>query len=316
MKIFEWHREDWDIFVDKSPQGTIFNKSCFLESYNQPVRYLKCTSGDQDLAGFAFVETPEGIKSMPYQTFNGIIFRDLSDLKQYRRNETIFSVLQSFAEYLFHCYREVEFENHWDIIDMRPFDWLNYHEREKGYYRVIIRYTSHRDISMPDNTAGYARIRKRDLKKCIESTNCKTKESDDIELLNRFHDMTFDRQGIKKTEAQTKALINICKNLIHAKAGKLLVTNVNEEPAIASFFIYDRLRAYHLFVGTNLRFRDLGVGTKNLYDSCCYLNDALNIKELDMVGINSPLRGGYKLTYGGKIVPYYGIKKVLPRTID
>jgi len=313
MVISEWNKNDWDNFVDTSPQGTVFCKSYFLESYNQPVRYLKCSKGEENLAGFAFVESLDGTKLMYSPPSCGIILKDLSSLSRYRRNEITFNILQSFAEYLFNRYQNVEFNNHWDIIDMRPFEWLHYHEKEKGYFKIDVFYTSHLDISKSEDTSGYARGRKWDLKKGRETLRFKTEESGDIELLNYLHDMNFKKQGITRTKEQVNVLINICKNLLQANAGKLFVTKVNDEPAIATFFVYDRFRAYYLFVGTDLRFKDLGVGTKNLHDCCIYLNENLNIKELDMVGINSPKRGAYKLSYGGKIVPYYQVIKVPPK---
>ena len=127
------------------------------------------------------------------------------------------------------------------------------------------------------------------------------------------NEQNFKKKGIKRTKEMVEALKSICKNLLRVKSGKLLVTYSRNKPLVASFFVYDRFRAYHLFVGTDLKYKDLGVGTKNLHDSCIYLNKELNIKELDMVGINSPYRGSYKLTYGGRIMPYYQITKVLPR---
>ena len=136
MKICEWDKINWDVFVDRSPQGIVFCKSYFLESYDQPVKYLKCSKGEEILAGFAFIESSEGIKPMPFQGHSGIIFKDLSNLKIYYRDLITFRVLESFAEYLFHQYHYVEFSNHWDIIDMRPFDCLHYHEREKGYDKL------------------------------------------------------------------------------------------------------------------------------------------------------------------------------------
>ena len=312
MKIIECDKLQWDSFVDKSPQGVVFCRSYFAESYKKTVKYLQCVKGEKVYAGFAFVETSGNISPMPFHAYCGIIFADFSQFRPYKQNKIKFSALACFAEYLFDNYNEVSFVNHWDIVDVRPFEWINYHEKEKGYYEIHVRYTSLLDISKPDNTSGYARLRKRDFKKGIETNQFTTNESDDIEMLNYLNDMNFKRQGITRTKGEIEALKSICENLIQANAGKLLVTKVNDKPAVASFFVYDRFRAYHLFVGTDLQFRDLGVATKNLYDSCSYLNEVLGIKELDMAGVNSPMRGSYKLSYGGNIIPYYHITKILP----
>ena len=119
MKINKWDKDSWDTFVNVSPQGTVFCKSFYLKSYNQPVKYLRCFQGEETIAGFAFTESSKRIKLMPYQAYRGIIFKDLSNLRNYRRNLIVFNALECFGKYLFSHYQKVEFNNHWDIVDMR-----------------------------------------------------------------------------------------------------------------------------------------------------------------------------------------------------
>ena len=35
---------------------------------------------------------------------------------------------------------------------------------------------------------------------------------------------------------------------------------------------------------------------------------ASGVKEIDLEGVNSPLRGHFKLSFGGSILPYYRLK--------
>ena len=314
MEINECSAEVWDNFVDQSPQGIILNKSFVLNSYALPVVYLMCKKGDEHVAGLAFVQGPEGIKLLPHQHVNGIIFKDLKGLKQYTRNETIFYVLEAFALYLFERYPLVGFNFHWDISDMRAFDWVNYHERSKGYYETTVKYTSFVDISNPTDTSEYAHKRRiPELKKGIKEGHVyHTRETKDIDLLNRLVGMNFERQGIDRTENQIKYLYQICENLLKHSAARIFVTSFNEEPTVATCFAFDKHRAYYLFVGTDVKFRDWGVGTKNFYESCLMLNREQQINEIDMVGINSPLRASYKLSFGGRIVPYFCVRKIMP----
>jgi hypothetical protein len=317
MNIKSCTQEFWDAFVDASPQGTVFNKSFFLNSYALPVKYLICWKGQQAVAGFGFVESDSGIKLMPYCPSAGIIFKDLREQTTYRRNETIFQVLETFAHYLFAQYQEVDFANHWDILDMRPFDWVNYHERQKGYYQVFPRYTSLVDISNPMDTAEYSSKRRiPELKKGIkEGHNFVTREITDIDLLDRLVGMNYARQGLDRSEEAVRFLKNICATLFTNKAGILQATFVDSEPAVLAYFAHDKHRAYYLFAGTDLNRRDLGAGTKNFYEASIYLNQKFALKEIDMVGVNSPLRASYKLSYGGNLKLYFRVKKVLPMNV-
>jgi hypothetical protein len=312
MEIKECSQEFWGPFVENSPQGTVFNKSSFLKSYGLPVKYLICYKGAEAIAGFGFVCEQSKIRVMPFSASAGIIFKDLNDCTCFRRNETVYLALEAFARYLFENYQEVDFQNHWDVQDMRAFDWFHYHEREKGYFRIIPRYTSLLDIAEPRDTSKYAKGRIWDINKGAQEHRFVTKESTDIALLNRFHEMTFSRQGIQRSAEEVESMSGICKSLLATKEAKLFVTCMDDEPAAASLFMFDRFRAYYLFSGGDDKYREWGVGTKNLSEVFLFLNKELGLKEVDMVGINSPQRGAYKLSYGGRIVPYFRVKKESP----
>lgn len=311
MKIIECDQEKWDSFVDTSLEGTVFCKSYYLKSYEKPVKYLLCIKGDRPYGGFGYVESEDGIKLMPFHVYSGIIFSESSNLKVYKQNEIKFSVTESFAEYLFSKYKEVSFINHWNVVDIRAFDWLNYHEREKGYYKASIQYTSQLDICNPSETINYRTSRRQMLKKS-EKYDLKTEISSDVELLNLLHEKTFDRQGIKRSAAEGNALRNICDNLIKNDSGCLLITYIDGRPATAAFWGYDKYRAYYIFGATDPELRNYETGTKNLYDSFIFLNKEFGIKEVDFVGVNSPQRGSFKLSFGGSIIPYYIITKIMP----
>ena len=144
-----------------------------------------------------------------------------------------------------------------------------------------------------------------------EKYDLKTEISPDVELLNLLHEKTFERQGIKRSKTEENYLRNICNNLIKNDSGCLLVTYVDGKPATAAFWVYDKYRAYYIFGATDPEFRNQETGTKNLYDSFSFLNKKLGIKEVDFVGVNSPQRGSFKLSFGGSVVPYYIITKIL-----
>lgn len=312
MKIIECKQEEWDSFADSSKEGTVFCKSYYLKSYEKAVRHLLCLKGGSPFGGFSFVESGDSIRPMPFHVYSGIIFSDLSKLKTHKQNETKFTVTECFAEYLFNKYKEVSFINHWDVTDIRAFDWVNYHEKEKGHYKAFIRYTSQLYIENPCDTSNYQASRRQMLKKS-EKYSMITESSSKVELLNRLHEKTFKRQAITRSPDEEKAVLNICENLIKNDSGRLFITYFDKKPASAAFWAYDKRRAYYLFGATDPEFRNYETGTKNMFDSFNLLNREIGVKEVDFVGVNSPQRGYFKLSFGGRIVPYYMIKKVLPR---
>ena len=105
MEIRQINENDWDTFVEHSPQGTIFNKSVFLKSYGLPVKCMICYKGEEAVAGAAFVYKDNRIEVMPYSMYHGILFKDFGGLGNYRINETAFEVMEAFAVQAIACMR-------------------------------------------------------------------------------------------------------------------------------------------------------------------------------------------------------------------
>jgi len=47
-----------------------------------------------------------------------------------------------------------------------------------------------------------------------------------------------------------------------------------------------------------------------MVDAFGRLRRRANLREVDLVGVNSPERGAFKLSFGGTRLPYFGIEKV------
>ena len=311
MEIVECSVYEWDDFVDTSLQGTIFCKSYVLNSYNQDVKHLLCREGNNTFGGFACVTMHDEIKQMPFNTYCGILYSDLRKHLPYRQNRIKFDVAHHFASFLFNKYTQLTLLNHWDVIDLRPFSWFNYHEKEKGYYEIDVCYTSLLNLAGIPGKSIFSKSREYSLKKSYQF-NQSTAISRDLSILNELHEKTFQRQSLERSAVEEQALINLCNSLMANNAGALFVTEVEGQPASASFFAMDKFRAYYLFGATDPQFRSHETGTRNIVDAFLRLKDAHKITVVDLVGVNSPQRGWYKLSFGGEVIPYYKIRKISP----
>ncbi|MGZ3698281.1 MAG: hypothetical protein ACXWPM_04235 [Bdellovibrionota bacterium] len=282
MEIVETDQPTWDDFVERSPQGTIYVKSCFLKSFGKPVRYLFCKDREEIQAGIALTVSEDGESLRnPFQAYNGVLFRDLSPQKLYKQNEIRFSVLETFATTLFSQYRRLEIDHDPTVIDMRPFDWVNYHEREKGFYQVGVHYTRRVDLRTEALTSPEFSAEK----------GLVTRETADVSALDRLQGFRTGHEG--------QALRAICENLIAAKAGRLFVTYQGEAPVSGCFLGFDRKRAYILFE----------TGTQALAEAIQVLREEGALNEVDLVGVLSPRHGDFKQSYGGELVPYFSVTK-------
>ena len=72
----------------------------------------------------------------------------------------------------------------------------------------------------------------------------------------------------------------------------------------ASLFLFDNKCAYYLIGANNPAYRKFGVGTFVLYQQIKKSME-LGLRRIDFVGINSPNRGDYKISFNAKSTPYY-----------
>ena len=80
--------------------------------------------------------------------------------------------------------------------------------------------------------------------------------------------------------------------------------NSNGDIVSSVVFCWDSKRAYYLF-GANKPSKDERyIGTIILWNAFRDLRK-LDIKEIDLEGVNSPDRGWFKLSFGGNLSPYY-----------
>ena len=86
-------------------------------------------------------------------------------------------------------------------------------------------------------------------------------------------------------------------------------------PACAALFVLDSKRAYYAYGASDPELRHTEIGTQLMYESFVMLNKEYGVAEVDLVGVNSPQRGGFKMSFGGRLVPYFVVRKMKEREL-
>ena len=90
--------------------------------------------------------------------------------------------------------------------------------------------------------------------------------SDNIEILDDLHNLTFERQGLKRNDSKKFLAVNFSKIAIEKGFGRLMICNTKEGGAVsASVFLLDKIRGYHLIGATNPEYRKYGVGSFTMF---------------------------------------------------
>lgn len=308
--------EKWDTFVEKSPQGTLFSLSCYLNAVEQPFELFYVVQGEEVRAGIALIKDAQGdCKLHDHVIYNGVLFppspksqgpaRQLSDE---------FDILTYISGELPRHFSKLEIALSPNIKDLRPFLWLNYNGCAEEKWELDLRYTSYVDISdcaekKMEDSCLYKEmsISRRQRLRYAKRDGVFAQDSTKVQDLIHLYDQSMRKGGVNASPVVLSQMQTLVERVCKAKKGRLYtVNNGKGEVASAAFFGLDAKRAYYIFGGNHPEKQDSYSGTVNLWDAFTALSQE-GIKEVDMEGVNSPQRGWFKLSMGGNLLPYYQV---------
>ncbi|MDZ8135049.1 MAG: GNAT family N-acetyltransferase [Nostoc sp. DedQUE04] len=300
----------WDDFVEDSPQGTVFAKTEFLNSLGVPFQIITVYFRHKIVAGtvILFSEDCKPLPApFPFTPYQGLLLADNFAKTNHKRNCEEFFIVTWFVEKLIEKFDKISLAHSWQLQDIRPFQWYNYHTPEKGKFEVKLRYTGILKLTKFDSFNFYLSciraVRRQEMRKAIKN-KLSIQVSDNIHILDKLHREVWARQGIEHIEKESYLLKAITEKSLAKGFGILKVCYLDTIPISAILFLFDRKRGYYMFAGNNSEYRESGGSTLLLLDLIeeCFKR---NLQEIDFVGVNSPNRGDYKLSFNPEIKPYF-----------
>ena len=296
----------WDALVDASPQGHIFSKSAFIKSLGTPYTcYLVTTPQGEVLAGAVILEKGNMMASAPFAftPHQGIVFAtSVAQLTSQKRLTIEFRITSFMIEALLDVYSNFSMALSPFFKDLRPFLWHNYGLLGQTKFEIRHRYTGHvhlQNFELTEFLTAVRTVRRQEYKK----SQVQIQKSADLPLFLSLYQQTFERQGLA-IDANTLALVrHICAQAISQDYGYLSAASVNDSIASMAFFISDAKCAYYLFGANDPDMRDANASSKLLLNNI-ELSAHKGLKRFDFVGVNSPKRGDFKLSFNAELVPY------------
>lgn len=300
--------ELWDEFIATSPQRSIFVSTKFLDSLNTKYEIISCSENGRIVAGTVVLfERDRPIdRVFSFTQYQGVLFAGNPQLKNHSKISSEFKILEFFISELVNHYKRVCLCQSWRLTDLRPFQWFNYHEPEKGVFNLTLRYSAVLPLSgykdFEDYKANVRKVRRQELNKATQ--NLEIEVIEDEEILDDLHEKTFQRQGIKRDSKESDLLKSITKSALENKYGRLTCVRKDGIPIAANLFIFDDRTGYYLFGANHPDYRNTFASTLLLGDA---IKDCMDkgLQEVDFVGANSPNRGDFKLSFNPGLEPYF-----------
>jgi hypothetical protein len=305
---YKEEKKVWDNFVLTSPQRSIFTYTKFLDSLQVNYDLVTCYEKGKIVVGAIFIFSSDGELidgGTLFGQYQGILLADHTQ-DSHSQITHDFKLVEYFIGQVTARYKSIFFCQSWRLRDLRPFQWHNYHELAKGQFKIDLRYTGILDLKKYNNFDDYASSvrtnRKREFNKA--SQKLKLQLSDDSQLLDDLHAKTFERQNLERNNQESVLVKSICKHAIAGGYGQMSIALLDDVPVSAVLFLYDDRSAFYLFGANAPSSRNTGAASYLMMHA---IKDAFEkgIQEVDFVGVNSPNRGDFKISFNAEIKPYF-----------
>jgi hypothetical protein len=308
--------ENWDSFIGSSPSGTIFSNSYFLKLFSINIHAYYCYKNNEIMGAVLCVTSPceRKIIGHDYIIHDGLIYKDLSYLNRSQRYSEEYKIQEFVSNKLPTIYKCINFKLSTYFVDIRAFQWFNYHN-DGLKYQIKASYTSLVDISDFPYEKDLNKIsiyknassaRRQQIRYAIKK-QVSTTLTNDADSFVSFYNKTMINQNIFLPSSKLNEIKFLIKELLKADLC-IMVKSSTLQGVVGSMavFLLDDKKSYYLFGANDPKFRDQHTGTAILWDSFYILSER-GYNTIDLEGINSPNRGWFKTSFGGIIEPYYQV---------
>jgi hypothetical protein len=301
VEILEPHQFDqWDTFVDKSPQGDIFCYSWWLEVMTKSkFRILIIKDNNEIVAGMPLTfDAQKKVNIPPLTRTLGVLYKNQEYKSRRKQTSTERKWLSELLKHL-PLNDFVQICMHHSIYDWLPFRWNGFNQTTRYTYIIYFEKKTISDIQKKLDQQIKRRIN------LANRNGIKVEITEDFDLLYHYVSLTYERQSLKFTIPYND--FKLLDDILKAKGMRLIfkaIDNNNQTHAV-QYVAFNYKSAYALLGGSDTKLRQLGGPTLALWEAVSYFSDKVeyfNFGGSDIKRIETHLRG-----FGGILTPYFHI---------
>lgn len=259
--ITEEEYEEWDAFVDISPQGNIFNKSFWIRTVSDEFEILALKENGKIIGGIVLPSVKGKFFRNPKLTPQLGILLLPEDLKvKYSTRlskdmDVITTIIESLPKF-----KQFNYGFSYNFTNLVPFIWNDFNIKLR--YTYVIEDLSNLDEVFSNFQYDCKYLIKRALK-----NNIIIRDDYSIKDFYNVNKMTFDRQKMDMPYS-LEFLEELDKNLTEKNCRKMFFAeNSSGELVAATYLVYDNNCTYYLMGGADPEYRKLGVQTLLVWES-------------------------------------------------
>lgn len=289
--------DDWDRFVEQSPQGSVFAKSAYLKAAEADFRIGVAAKGDAIAGGIVLTKGPFGTNSNPMWVKHlGVLLRPVDALPA-NKASTELRIIEAIADAVGGI-AGFDYNFHPDFTNWLPFYWRGFRQETRYTYRI----ERLGDLDAIQKNADQ-RVGKNGRK--AERAGITIVDDISAEEFYTVHKMTYERQGAK-TPYRFDKLQRFTSALKQAGMFRFLAA-VDGQGTIHAVcgLAHDGNCSYLLYNGMNYDVVDQGANSLLVMDAI--KRSAGFSRAFDFEGsMVRPIERFYR-GFGGKLTPYFRI---------
>lgn len=316
LELVPWEDDQtWDQSVSHSPQGSVFLASHFLKILGVAVTRYQMMWKGRAVGGVPLFFDSATRAPLPaplhFTMYQGPWFtEEFHAQPSHRRIPQQLQVMDALLGELCTRYPLVSFCLHPSFDDLRPFSWHNYHEPARGMFDIQLRYTGVLDLrGCADHEsviAGARTVRRYEYRQCEkQEIRAVAGSAADETAFMELYCLTFERQGLTVAADERALLQRGLHSALANHCGELRFAVLpNGDRIAATIFLRDTHTSYYWMSATHPEFRNTGANALLMFDNIERARNA-GLRAVDLVGVNSPNRGDFKISFGAALRPYH-----------
>lgn len=295
-EIKESEHEEWDCFVEQSPEGTVYHTSTWLMILRQiadiKTSILGCFDSGELVGGCVFGVKQSRFYRIAYKpwatAYTGIIFSGVISV----RKEEIVQKLVGTLTHRFHYVRLVH----------APAFRATVLLEERGW-RIAPNYTYLLDVRSVDLLWHNFDRRVRQRVRKAEKNGISVEQSGDATTFHQLYRMTYQRQHLPFILPE-RVITALCHLLQQQKIGELFIArNRGGEACAGLITVWDKKRAYFMLAASHPQLRKTDAASLLWWE--VLRSYALRFREVDLVGEGTPGIARFKRSFRPDPVVFY-----------
>jgi hypothetical protein len=293
-----------------SPQSSVFTHPNVLEEFAKEVHWWAVFKGQEIQCVWPITLNDKRESFLPpFSYWQGPFWTKKGFNHPYHRTLSVTtSVYELFIKHLFLEYGSIKASLHPSLLDVRVFDWWNYHEPNKPKFIIKPRYTAlitNIQKSNKDIEKNFRVNKRRDLKKFE-----KIKKSIYFDnLCSEEEFITFYKEKLKIEKAVTSDELISLLRIVRNGHGWIQAARQKKNSTLCGLIIvFQHQNQANLIINLALNeFKREGLMPASVFKAIETARDR-GLKYFDFNGANSPARGDDKHSFDAEPVLYFDLE--------